>query len=210
MNDHFAITFFGALFAIMNPFVNLPVFLSLTEGETEAERRGTALKVTAFVAAFCLAIPLTGMRILDFFGVSVDAFRAAGGFVLATIAFAMLHGVESMTHHGSAAEKAEHAGRDDVSFYPLAFPMLVGPGTITTLVLYAQQAEGASDWAAYAAVTAAVVGALGAVMYFASLLGRHLNQTMRVIMTRLMGMILLAIAVEMVAAGLKALLPGLA
>jgi multiple antibiotic resistance protein len=91
----------------------------------------------------------------------------------------------------------------------MTFPMVVGPGTITTLVVFLQQAQTPADHLVFALVVAAMLLAMLAVLYFAGSIGTHLSATLRVIMQRLMGMILLAISVDMLVAGLKALLPGL-
>lgn len=99
---------------------------------------------------------------------------------------------------------------ETVAFYPLAFPILVGPGTITTLILYAHHVTGPKNAIAFAAVFLAVVFLLLATFWNASALAGRLSENARVIMSRFMGMILSAIAISMIADGLKALLPGLA
>ena len=210
MDPAFGVRFFGALFAIMNPLMVLPLFLALTSGFTPAEQRRTALAVTAFSTIMCAAIALAGQQILGFFGIGVDDFRLAGGFVLGGIALGMLSGAGNPAHEGSPTEAAHTGDLDAIAFYPLTFPMIVGPGTITTLLVFVQQARTPSDYATFAGVVVAMLLLLGTVLYFASAIGSRLSQTLRVIMSRLMGMILLAIAVSMLVAGLKALLPGLA
>jgi multiple antibiotic resistance protein len=209
MDIPFLVKVLGAFFAVMNPFVNLPIFLGLTDKLGPAGQRRTALRVTAYSAVMCVVTALAGQRILAFFGVSVDDFRVAGGLVLGMISFGLLNGTGSASHHGSPAEKEEHAQLASIAFYPMTFPMLVGPGTITTLVVFLGQSDGPAQYAALAAALAAVLISLGLVFWFGATLGRYLSQTLRVIMSRLMGMILLAISVEMAAAGLKAVLPGL-
>lgn len=209
MDIAFLVKVLGALFAVMNPFVNLPIFLGLTDTLGAAAQRRTALRITAYSAAMCVVVALAGQRILAFFGVSVDDFRVAGGLVLGMIAIGLLNGGQSPSHHGSAAEQEEHAQLDSIAFYPMTFPMLVGPGTITTLVVFLGQAQGPAQLAALGLALAGVLLSLGLVFWFGATLGRYLSQTLRVIMSRLMGMILLAIAVGMAAAGLKAVLPGL-
>lgn len=97
-----------------------------------------------------------------------------------------------------------------MAFYPLAFPMIVGPGTIATTIVYTGQAKGFAEFATLGAIILAVIAMLFVVLYFASYFGRALSETMRTVMTRIMGMILLAIAVEMTTTGLRAVFPGLA
>lgn len=209
MPDTFAITMFGALFAVMNPFVNLPIFMSLTEGLSRPEQRKVALQVTVFTAVSCAIVAVAGNAILSFFGISVDAFRVAGGLVLLQIGFHMLNGKSSSAHHGSEAEQDHLNSGDSIAFYPMTFPMLVGPGTMTTLILYADKASSLTTGIVYAACVAAVVLSLAIAFFFAGDIGRFLSTTARTIMSRLMGMILIAIAVGMVSEGLKALWPGL-
>ena len=188
----------GAFFAIMNPFVNLPLFLSLTSGEDAAQQRRTAWRTVALSAAMCAVVAVAGSALLKLFGVSVDDFRVAGG---------------ASAHEGTSAEKdhaAERAVAADVSFYPMTFPIIVGPGTITTIIVMISQGQDASDKLMVALALIVVLALLGAVLYFSSAIGHHMSLTLRVIMTRLMGMILAAISIGMLATGLKDLLPGLA
>lgn len=210
MATAFLIKFLGALFAIMNPFMTLPVFLSLTDGMDASSQRRTALATVFFCTVMCTIVAIAGTGILAFFGITIDDFRVAGGLVLMMIAFGLLNGTGISAHHGTEAERAHQAQVANVAFYPLTFPMIVGPGTITTLVIFLGQAQGPADHAAFALALALVLVALGLVLYFAAAIGHLLSQTLRVIMSRLMGMILVAIAVEMIVQGLRTMLPGLA
>ncbi|PIE11201.1 MAG: antibiotic resistance protein MarC [Rhodobacterales bacterium] len=201
---------FGAFFAIMNPFVNLPLFLALTSGFSAAQQRSLAIRVVALSAVVSLVILVAGHQIITFFGIGVDQFRIAGGLVLSHIAWNMLNGEESPSHHGSPSEKAEMPDLSALAFYPITFPMIVGPGTIATLIIYAGHAKGLPDLMQIGGALAAVLATLLAVLWFSPLFSRVLSTTLRVIISRLMGMILLAIGVEMIFAGIKAVLPGLA
>lgn len=201
---------FGAFFAIMNPFVNLPIFLALTAGFTVSQQRALAIKITIFSAIMCAAILLAGQQIIGFFGITIDQFRIAGGIVLAHIAWSMLNGNSITSHHGSDKEQDHIEDLTGLAFYPITFPMIVGPGTIATLIIYAGHAKGVTELVSVGGVVAVILALLFLVLFFASFFGKVMSDTMRVIMTRLMGMILLAIAVEMVVAGVTAVLPGLA
>ena len=207
--ESFAVGMFGALFAVMNPFVNLPIFLSMTADQSVSQQRKTALTVLFYTAAMALVVALAGSAILSFFGISIDAFRVAGGIVLLQIGLHMLNGNNSPAHHGSDSKADSMAAGESIAFYPMTFPMLVGPGTMTTLILFASRAKDTTDWIAYTGCVAVVLAMLGVVLFFAGNIGHVLSTTMRTIMTRIMGMILLAIAVGMITAGLSALLPGL-
>ena len=203
----------GAFFAIMNPFVNLPLFLSLTAGQEPAQQRRTAWRTTLFSALMCAVVAVSGSALLRFFGISLDDFRVAGGLVLLTIALGMLSGRGASAHEGSKTEKAraaDYAVANDVAFYPMTFPILVGPGTIATIIVIQSQARGLGGHAAVAAALAVILVTLGIVLYFSASIGARLSMTMRTIMTRLMGMILASIAVQMIVVGIQHLFPGLA
>lgn len=200
---------FGAFFAIMNPFVNLPIFMALTTGFSVAQQRKLAIKIAFFSAVMCAVILLAGQAIIHFFGITVDQFRIAGGVVLAHIAWSMLNGDSISSHHGSKEEQGQMEDLSELAFYPITFPMIVGPGTIATLIIYASHATGLVQTLEVAVLVAVVLLMLLVVLFFASAFSKVLTDTMRVITTRLMGMILLAIAVSMVTAGISALFPGL-
>jgi multiple antibiotic resistance protein len=209
MDYAYLIKFLGALFAIMNPFMTLPMFLSLTDGLEESKQRRIALSTLGYCTIMCVTVAVAGTHLLTFFGISVDDFRVAGGLVLMVIGFGMLNGTGSRAHHGTSAEQEHQAQVTSIAFYPITFPMIVGPGTITTLVLFMAQAKGPMDYVAFAMVVALVLALLGIVLYLAGFIGHFLSQTLRVILSRVMGLILIAISVEMAATGLKAVLPGL-
>ncbi len=201
---------FGAFFAIMNPFVNLPIFLALTAGFPVAQQRMLAFRITVFSAIMCAVILFAGQQIIGFFGITVDQFRIAGGVVLAHIAWSLLNGHSITSHHGTDEEQDHLQDLSGLAFYPITFPMIVGPGTIATLIIYAGHAKGVVGLMSVGVVVGVILVMLFVVLFFASFFGKVLTDTMRVIMTRLMGMILLAIAVEMIVTGAKAVLPGLA
>ncbi|MBV2182814.1 MAG: NAAT family transporter [Castellaniella sp.] len=215
MDIAFATKFLGALFAIMNPFLTLPVFLAVTANRTLAEQRNLATAILLYTTVMCVVISVAGSHIISFFGVTLDAFRVAGGIVLIGIALSMLNGQPITSHERATQEKSANtaaaAGMDDnPGFYPLTFPLIVGPGTITTLIIYGAQVRQSSQYVAFSIVLVAVLAALFIVLYFAASIGKLLSTKMRVIMARVMGIILAAIAVEMVVGGIKAMLPGLA
>ena len=210
MDQLFAIKFFGALFAIMNPLTNLPIFLSLTSGIDPAEQRRVARQVVLNAAVLCVVVVLLGQQILDLFGIDINSFRTAGGIVLAGIGWNMLNGEQSTSHSGTPDERLQQAQVQNIAFYPMAFPILVGPGTMSALLVFLHQADSPRHYIGYALVVVVVLVLLAVVLRYASNIGRHLSETLRVIMTRIMGMILLAIAVQMTVEGLTALFPGLA
>jgi multiple antibiotic resistance protein len=201
---------FGAFFAVMNPFVNLPIFLGLTTGFSVAQQRILAVKVFIFSAIMSAVVLLAGSAIIGFFGITVNQFRIAGGAVLVKIAWSMLNGTGISSHHGSDQERAQMANLSGLAFYPITFPMVVGPGTIASLIIYGGHTGNADMLMWVGIIVASILCMMLVVLLFAAQIGKVMSDTMRVITTRLMGMILLAIAVEMIVAGIAALLPGLA
>jgi len=201
---------FGAFFALVNPFIVLPIFLSMTEGFTVAQQRTLAVKVALFAAMMCVIVLFAGQQIIGFFGISIDEFRVAGGAVLAGIAWSMLHGGAMASHHGSASEQEQLSDVSGLAFYPITFPMVVGPGTIATLIIYSGHMQGMEGTLWLMAIVGAIILLLFVVLFFAAQIGKIMSQTLRLITTRLMGMILLAIAVDMIVVGLTTLLPGMA
>ncbi|WP_417670996.1 MarC family protein [Roseibium sp.] len=210
MDQAFFLKMFAALFAIMNPIANLPVFLSLTGERTAGEQRAVAITVTIALVLGCVIVALSGNAILNIFGISLDSFRLAGGFLILLIALNLLSGEQSKTHHGTDKEKAHHAGQDNPGIYPLTVPILLGPGTISTLIIFRGQAETLAKEVAYVVAAGASVTLLAITFLLAPQLASLFGQTATSVMSRLMGMILAAIAMEMMVTSLKALLPGLA
>lgn len=157
---------FGAFFAIMNPFVNLPIFLALTAGFTVAQQRVLAVKITVFSAIMCAIILFAGQKIIGFFRITIDQFRIAGGIVLSYIAWSMLNGQTITSHQGTDDEKDHMADLTGLAFYPITFPMIVGPGTIATLIIYAGHATDVEDLLSIGGVVAVVLAILFVVFVF--------------------------------------------
>lgn len=210
MDIAFFLKVFAALFAIMSPVANLPVFLALTSDRDAAGQRAVALTATFGLIAGSVIVFFGGEAILALFGISIDGFRLAGGLLILLIALSMLHGGESSAQAGTDEEQEHHRTRDNPGIYPLTVPMLLGPGSISTIIIFREQARGAAQEIALAAALAAMVAVFAATFFAAPMLSRILSRTAISIMSRLMGMILAAIAMEMMVTSLKTLLPGLA
>ncbi len=211
-NFAFVIKVFAALFAIMNPIANIPVFLSLTDGASREAQQKVALTAIIGVAVGCAVSAVAGEAILGFFGISVDDFRLAGGVIVLLIALSMLQGTASHAHARTPDEKEQTEDIDptSVAIYPLTVPLLVGPGTIATLIIFAASARKDGTVLELAVGLVAFLALLAAALLAAPFLGQHLSQNATAIARRLMGMILAAIAMEMIVTSLRTLLPGLA
>ena len=205
----FSIKVFSALFAIMNPVANVPVFLSLTSGASDAERRKVAVTALIAVSIGCVVAAVAGSSILGIFGVSIDDFRLAGGLLVLLIALSMLHGSANSQQSPTDKERKDLADADSVAIYPLAIPLLLGPGTIATMIVLGHSAVSGGKELAFAAGLGSFLLLLAVCLLSAPLIGHYLSPRVTAITQRLMGMILAAIAVDMMMTSLRASFPGL-
>ncbi|HWH74745.1 MAG TPA: MarC family protein [Methylibium sp.] len=200
-----------ALLAIVNPIGAIPFFLSFTQGLDAAARRRT-MRVSAFAAFVVIAVSaLAGLQIIEFFGISLASFQVGGGMLLLISAMHMLNAKPADSGADDVAEGASRAGAgDSVAVVPLTIPLLTGPATISTLIIYAERSR--HWWQLGQLVVYGVV--VGGAVYLAfaasTRIARVLGRTGINVMTRLMGLILAAMAVEIMADGLLKLFPVLA
>ena len=193
---------FTTLFIIIDPPGLAPVFIALTQGMTAQQRRAIAVRAFFVASALMMVFLLLGEAVLGFVGISMDAFRIAGGILLFLTALDMLFQRRQARREDSAAEgQAEH--QDDPSVFPLSLPLIVGPGAITTVILLAGQAQGAADLAAIAGVIIAVLLIVLIAFLAAPTIERALGKTGLNIVTRVLGMLLAALAVQFVLDGLR-------
>ena len=198
------------LLAIVNPPAIVPFFIHYTHGFSRAERRHTIL-VASFSAFLVIAASaLLGIRILEFFGISLASFQVGGGMLLLTSALNMLNAkpaeVKPATNElEQGAEKAAMGA--SIAVVPLTIPLLTGPATMSTVVIFAERAQNMLQLATL--VGYGVVIALVTALSFglANPIARVLGQTGINVLTRLMGLILAALAVEVMAEGLGKLFP---
>jgi multiple antibiotic resistance protein len=197
------------LLAIINPIGAIPICMSMTGGASPRQRRQLARVVSLSVAIILFTALLLGERLLAVFGISIDSFRVAGGILVLLMAISMLHARQSEVRQ-TEQEADESTQRASVAVVPLAMPLLAGPGAISTVILYAHRGGGFSHYAAIGANIVLVSLLLWALLTLVPLVSRHVTQTGINIFTRVMGLILAAIAVEFLANGLKGLFPALA
>jgi len=199
-----------ALLAIVNPLAIVPFFIHYTAGFSSAERRRT-IQVASF-SAFCViaACALLGLQILAFFNISLQSFQVGGGMLLLISALNMLNAqpAEAKPHTNELQAGAEKAAQgDSIAVVPLTIPLLTGPASMSTVVIYADRAQ--TFWQHAALVGYGVVIAVATALCFslADPIARVLGKTGINVMTRLMGLILAALAVEVMADGLGKLFP---
>lgn len=188
---------FAALFSVINPLGTVPIFVGLTTEETNRERNQTALLTSVNVVVILIISFFAGTYLLDFFGISLNALRIAGGMIIVTSGFALLTGSFSK-HKGMKNKrvKKDLDKREKFSLTPLAIPMLAGPGSISLLITFNQEYQGWSEMAfvilAVIAVGIATLLILRSSHYISKILGASgINA-----ISRIVGFIVISIGVE--------------
>lgn len=197
-----------ALLAIVNPIGVVPFFLHFTQNFNDAQRRHT-MRVSATAAFLVVSVSgLAGLKIIEFFGISIASFQVGGGLLLLMSAVHMLNAqpAESRSEDVHQGQEKADAGAS-IAVVPLTIPLLTGPATISTMVIYAEKTK--TFWQHAVLVGYGVVIGVAAYLAFlaAGRIARVLGQTGINVMTRLMGLILAAMAVELLADGLTKLFP---
>ena len=190
-----------SLLTILTPFSVLPVYVTLTADMPEDQRRRSLLRTLTAVLVTLLFFQWTGSYVFRFLGIELPSFQIAGGLIIASIAWSMLHANPSRIQR-TKTEDDESMEREDFSVVPLAIPMISGPGAITTVMLLAQQEQRLTGDLTLSALILLSTLILYPLFRYAHPLLKKLGVTGMRIMTRIMGMILLAIAVEFVVRGI--------
>ena len=200
---------FVTLFVVIDPVGCAPIFASLTNGGSPAHRRQMAVRSALVATAILFAFGLFGRAMLDTLGISLGAFRIAGGLMLFLIALEMVFEKRTQRREERAEkisrEAAEkHVPLEDISVFPMAMPMIAGPGSIATVMLLAQRAHGPAAIAMVAAALATVLAITLAALLAAGTIMRLLGPKVEAAITRLLGVLLGALGAQFVIDGLKA------
>lgn len=189
-----------SLLTILTPFSVLPIYVTLTARMPDAKRRQALRKTLVTVLITLLFFQWTGLYVFRVLGIELPSFQIAGGLIITSIAWSMLHANPSriQTTH---TEDEEGLEKEDFSIVPLAIPMLSGPGAITTVILLSQQQKHLQGDLSLTALIVISTALLYPVFRLAHPLFKHLGVTGTRILTRIMGMLLLAIAVEFIVKG---------
>lgn len=201
MDPNFLITAFVALFVVIDPIGLAPLFIALTSGMSTSRRRAIAIRATVVAIGLLLVFSIFGDNILEFAGISMPAFRIAGGILLFLTALDMLFRRRQKRREDSAEE--EDLDDDDPSVFPLAIPLIAGPGSITTIILLVGQTDGTTGYAAVMGVLFGILALTFLMFLMAATIERLLGKTGITIITRLLGMLLAALAVQFVLDGLR-------
>jgi len=195
------VTAFLTLFVIVDPIGLAPLFVALTRGAPDAVRRAIGLRAVIIGFLILLVFALAGERVLDFVGISMPAFRIAGGILLFLTALDMLFDRRAK-RRADQAEREEET-EDDPSVFPLATPLIAGPGAIATVILLTGSADGPAGMLAVLGVVIAVLAVVLVLFLLGGPLERALGRTGINVVTRLLGMLLAALSVQFVLDGLR-------
>ena len=208
MTIDFFITAFVTLFVIIDPVGTTPIFVSLTGGMSTDRRRAIARRACILGLLILAAFGLFGEALLGFIGISMPAFRIAGGLLLFLTALEMLFGKRTQRRQSQATgsdqpDGPEDSADDDPSVFPLAIPLLAGPGSITSLILLTDQGGGGLPvYGSLLAVIAVIYGICFLLFLAAGAIERGLGDTGILVVTRLLGMLLAALSVQFVLDGI--------
>jgi len=193
----FALTVFTGFFAIMNPIANAPIFLGLVEGESEALKKRIAKKSTIIALLIVFSFIFLGKSIFTLFGITIPAFKIAGGILIFYVGFEMLMSKKSSIH------STDNENQDDsVAISPLAIPILAGPGTIVTAMNYVAGADYIHIGIVLAVFTLMIILTWLAFTY-SEVLIRKLGGNIITVIGKLMGLILAIIGTDMIIDGVK-------
>jgi multiple antibiotic resistance protein len=193
LNTTLLVQAFVTVLVIMDPLGNIPIFLTLTKNGTLERQRAAALQAVTVAAGVILAFALFGQQILHLLGISIQALQVAGGLLLVGVALELLrpagHGID------------EPATSGNIAFVPLGTPLLAGPGAIAATILYMRRAEGIGGNLSVVLALMAALAVVYVVMRYSVVIGRLLKANGIDLMSRVMGLLLAAIAVQLVAGG---------
>ncbi|ETA52055.1 MarC family protein [Ponticoccus alexandrii] len=199
MDQTFLIGAFATLFVVIDPVGLTPIFIALTADTDDQHRRAVALRAVLIAGAILTLFAFFGEAVLGFIGISMPAFRIAGGILLFLTALDMLFQRRTKRRE----DQADEEDFPDPSVFPIAIPLIAGPGAIATMILLAGRAEGGLGMAAVLGVMAAVLMLALLLFLSAGVIERGLGRTGINVVTRLLGMLLAALSVQFVLDGLR-------
>ena len=196
------------LLVTVDPIGLAPVFVVLTTGMAGSARRQTAIRASTVAAGVLVAFALVGEPLIGFLGISLAAFRISGGLLLFAIAFEMIFGLRMERKTSTAQHVADRDESSHVAVFPLAIPLISGPGAISATILLASRAPSAWGTIMLLVIILLMVGACLAIFLAANRAERLLGDTGRVVVSRLLGLLLAALSVQFVADGIMAFVHG--
>ncbi len=197
------ISAFVSLLVIIDPPGCAPIYASLTTGASAAQRRNMAIRSVIVAGAILLVFALFGKQLLGLLGISLEAFRIAGGLMLFLIALDMVFEKRTQRREERAREIRETPEIEDVSIFPMAMPMIAGPGSIASVMLMVSRASNTQELMTVLGALAAVLLITLAALLAAGPLMRLVGEKIEAVITRLLGVLLAALAAQFVVDGIK-------
>jgi multiple antibiotic resistance protein len=199
---------FVTLFVTIDPLGLAPIFLAITSGASKQERMKIAVRAVVTAAVILIAFALIGQAILSVLGISLGAFRIAGGLLLFVIAFEMVFEKRKERKSKSAQKALTDDEIHNIAVFPLAIPLIAGPGAISAVLLLVSQSSGWVDQGSVLAVILFVLVLVMLMFLLASPVERLLGESGRNVLTRLLGVLLSALSVQFIADGIQAIIAG--
>ena len=207
--EHY-LTNFITLFSVVDPIGVAWLFAALTHGNSREEQRRMAFSASLISSVILLVFFFSGTTLLDWFGITIPAFRIAGGALLFLLSIEMVFARQSGLRSTTSEEQDEASRKQDITVFPLAFPLLAGPGAITTVLLMTSvQPASALHWQTLLVLLSVLLITLLALLY-APVLVRSLGDTGANVISRILGLLLAALAVQYMLDGIKTSFKGLA
>ncbi len=200
--------FLLALMVIVNPISAVPLFISMTAGNTLLERNNIVRVASISVAVVLIVSAVIGDSVLALFGITIASFKVGGAILILLMAISMMHATPSREKQ-TPAEAREAELKDSIAVVPLAIPLLSGPGAISATIIYASERSSAAHLSIIIVCCLIVAVATWVALRLATRMSRWLGETGVNVAIRLMGLLLAAVAVEIFTSGLVVLLPGL-
>lgn len=206
MNNFFVL--FVALFSVLNPIGTVPIFVGLTQNDTQKERVRVSIWTAVNVAIILLIAYFVGQYALIFFGITIDALRIAGGLIILDSGFSLLSGKFSKKRGINKEVEEDVQSRNDIALTPLAMPMLAGPGSISLLIAYYQEHHGPEEmiWSVAAILLVALV--IFIMLRSAHYLARILGASGIVAISRIVGFIVIAIGIQYIVSAVVNIIKG--
>lgn len=204
------ITLMVALVAMLNPLGNVAIFLAIVGKRKKAEQHYIVAQCSIAIAVILVVVVWVGGPLLHGFGISIGAFQVAGGLIVTLIGLDMLRAKQHTENHDTESEKQSVKPKDSVGVVPLAMPIIAGPGAMAAIIAHANDMPTVLSKIEVSVGCIVLAIIMGMILWFSPFIAKVVGEGGMRIATRVMGLVLTAIAFQMMGTGLKALLPGLA
>jgi multiple antibiotic resistance protein len=191
-----------SLYSVLNPIGAIPIFLTLTQWNAQEEIKKIAMVCSISVSITLLVGIFFGNLLLEFFGISVASFRVGGGFLIALMAIQMMN-AKTLDTKLNPEEIQTQKQSQEVGIVPLAIPLLAGPGSISTSIIHANHFKTFWHWSGAVTIISIIGLSIFVILYFSRVIGNKVGKIGLNVMTRIMGLILMALAIEFISSGIK-------